>query len=415
MLKFSAHSIVIGAKSLNFLDLFCGAGGLSRGFVDAGFTCALAIDHNPAAVETHRLNFDSPVERVDVTTLSALPTTSVIVGGPPCQGFSSAGMRAVGDKRNTLVGWFAETIAKLRPSAFIFENVEGFLTAEDGYHVFELLDPLIEAGYCVQVRKVNAANFGVPQHRKRVLAIGGLGWTPTLPEPTHSAFGAPGALLTARHLPRTPTLADALAGLPPAATEPPGDPEDHYGSELTGIELERATRLAPGQTMRDLPPELQHESYRRRAFRRVQDGTPTERRGGAPAGRRRLQADEPCKAITGGARGELLHPTEQRYLTLRECARVQTFPDEFRFAGSPTERQQLIGNAVPPRLASVLANTLKAQLESQPDATGRGRLVSFVPTMSLGMSPALASITERVYDRYALDSASAVEQITLWP
>lgn len=397
-----------------FLDLFCGAGGLSSGFATAGFDCALALDHNEAAIATHRLNFDAPVERVDVTSFSDFPAVDVVVGGPPCQGFSTAGLRAHGDKRNTLVGWFAETIARLQPKAFVFENVEGFFTAEDGFHVFELLDPLIEAGYCMHVRKVNAANFGVPQHRKRVLVIGGLGWAPTFPQPTHSAFGAPGARLAARHLPLTPTLEQALAGLPEPAATPPGVPDDHYVTPLTGIDLERASRLAPGETMRDLPPELWHESYRRRAFRRVMDGTPTDKRGGAPAGIRRLRADEPCKAITGAARSEFLHPSEQRYLTLRECARIQTFGDEFRFGGSSSERQQLIGNAVPPRLALVVASNLKADLEAQPKAAQAGRLLSFIPTPSLGMSPALERITEQVQQRYALTSPINEEQITLW-
>lgn len=85
--------------TLSFLDLFCGAGGLSSGFADAGFDCALAVDHSEAAVETHRLNFASPVERADVTAFSGFPSTTVIVGGPPCQGFSSAGLRAQGDRR----------------------------------------------------------------------------------------------------------------------------------------------------------------------------------------------------------------------------------------------------------------------------------------------------------------------------
>src|SRR5207253_590177 len=109
--------------------------------------------------------------------------------------------------------------------------------------------------------------------------------------------------------------------------------------------------------------ELWHESYRRRAFRRVMDGTPTERRGGAPAGVLRLRAEEPSKAITGGARSEFLHPTEHRNLTIRECARLQTFPDSFTFHGTASERSELIGNAVPPLLAAVLARTLRVDLE----------------------------------------------------
>lgn len=402
-------------ETFTFLDLFCGAGGLSSGFDTAGFQCALAIDHNRAAVETHRLNFASPAEQADVTELTDLPETTVIVGGPPCQGFSSAGMRAVGDARNTLVGWYANTIARLRPAAFVFENVEGFLTAEDGYHVFELLDPLIQAGYCVHVRKVNAANFGVPQHRKRVIAIGGLGWIPTFPEFTHTAYGAPGARLAARHLALTPTLEETLRDLPPASQEPPGEPSDHFAPRLVGVDLERAIRLKPGETMRDLPSDLWHESYRRRAFRRVMDGTPSEKRGGAPAGLRRLKPDEPSKAITGAARSEFLHPFENRNLTLRECARLQTFPDNFVFGGSIGERQQLIGNAVPPRLAYVLATTLRKDLEAgQHTPALSGRLVSYIPTLSTGMSPALSAISERVESHFGLTPLVAQEQMSFW-
>ena len=323
-------------------------------------------------------------------------------------------MRAYGDTRNTLVGWYASTIARLRPAAFVFENVEGFLTAEDGYHVFELLDPLIEAGYCVHVRKINAANFGVPQHRKRVIAIGGLGWVPTFPEFTHSAYGAPGARLAGRHLQPTPTIEEALNGLPPASAGPPGQPSDHFAPALTGVDLKRAVSLKPGETMRDLPPDLWHESYRRRAFRRVMDGTPSDRRGGPPAGLRRLRADEPSKAITGAARSEFLHPFENRNLTLRECARLQTFSDEFRFGGNLSERQQLIGNAVPPRLAHAIATTLRKDLEVGLPSGAPGRLVSFVPTFSTGMSPALGAIMERVETHFGLSESVSQEQMTLW-
>jgi DNA (cytosine-5)-methyltransferase 1 len=387
------------------VDLFCGAGGLSHGFLEAeDFELALALDHEPTAVATHKLNFpDCAAKEGDVTVFD-LPQADVIIGGPPCQGFSTAGRRQLEDERNSLVGWFANTIARLRPSAFMFENVEGFLTAEGGRRVLELLEPLVAAGYQIHLRKVNAANYGVPQHRKRVIGIGGLGWTPTFPEPTHSAFGAPGATRAARHLPPTPTLGEALSGLPAASTEPPGDPEDHWFVPLKGNDLTRATALKPGQTMRNLPVELWQESYRRRAFRRVKDGTPTERRGGAPAGMRRLRADAPSKAITGAARSEFLHPSENRYLTLREAARLQTFPDTFKFVGTAAERMQLIGNAVPVHLGYVFAFSLRHDLESAVVGKGEGRLVSFVPTVSEGMSPALDDITRRVNERFGEES-----------
>lgn len=382
------------------VDLFCGAGGLSHGFAAAGFRGVLAIDHDENAVRTYARNLGRHVMRAEIDRGTTLPAADVIAGGPPCQGFSSAGLRQAADERNSLVGVFAELVAAHRPSAFLFENVEGFLTADDGAHVFALLNPLIEAGYSVHLRKINAASYGVPQHRKRVIAIGGLGWAPTFPVPTHCAFGAPGSHLGGRGLPAAPSIADAIAGLPPAASLAPGVPEDHYARPIVGTALRIARALRPGQTMRDLPEELWHATYRRRAYRRVMDGTPSERRGGPPAGRRRLRATEPSKAITGGARGEFLHPAEDRPLTLRECARIQTFDDTFLFCGSASERAQLIGNAVPPALAKVFAEQLTRDLRSHQTRAAKGQFVTFVPTLSEGMSPALRGVVDRIVARF---------------
>jgi DNA (cytosine-5)-methyltransferase 1 len=383
------------------VDLFCGAGGMSLGFQRAGFHLLRAFDNWEPAVLTHHTNLGDHVHKAFITGDLDVPDAAVITGGPPCQGFSSAGMRRSDDRRNTLVGEYSRLIARKRPLAFVFENVEGFLTSGDGAFVFELLDPLIAAGYRIHLRKVNAANFGVPQHRKRVVAIGGLGWDPTFPEATHAAFGAPGVhRANGRALTRTPTLAEALASLPSASSS--GEPLvlDHGFEALVGEDLQRAQLLLPGQMMRDLPEELWHESYRRRAFRRVMDGTPTERRGGAPAGIRRLKPDEPSKAITGGALGEFLHPTEDRPLTIRECATLQTFPSDFRFAGTDTEKIQLIGNAVPPLFAEAIARNLIRELAGAVPREDRGALLSFVPTSSPGMSPALERVVRQVESRY---------------
>ena len=387
------------------VDLFCGAGGLSLGLRLAGFEAVCAVDHREPAVRTYRGNLGPHVRAENISDGIDLPFADVIAGGPPCQGFSSAGLRRQGDDRNTLVARFARIVARQRPLAFVFENVEGFLTSEDGAYVLDLLCPLVRAGYRIHLRKVNAANFGVPQHRKRVIAIGGLGWDPSFPEPTHSAFGAPGAALAANGHPPTPTLVKAMAGLLPPSMAEPGSPSGHFFRPLVGVDLERAKALKPGQRMADLPEELWHESYRRRAHRRVMDGTPTERRGGPPSGVRRLVADQPCKAITGGALSEFLHPTEDRNLTLRECARIQTFPDDFVFDGSVTEQAQLIGNAVPVLLAEVLGESLRADLEAAVARDGEGRLLSFVPTLSSGMSPALERVTERVRSTFLKQEA----------
>jgi len=401
-------------NSPTVVDLFCGAGGLSLGFCQAGFRPILAIDSFPAAVDTYRANCGDHVRLDTIDEMTQVPSADIIVGGPPCQGFSSAGLQRIDDTRNTLVRVFASIIARVRPRAFVFENVEGFLTSDKGQRVIELLDPLVDAGYRIHLRKINAANFGVAQHRKRVIAIGGLGWTPCFPEPTHSAFGAPGAHLGGRGLPPAMTLKAALDGLPPAIPcEESNSLDDHSFRPLKDDDLKRAKRLRPNQRMRDLPEEYWHESYKRRAYRRVMDGTPTERRGGAPAGIRRLAADEPSKAITGGARNEFLHPSEDRALTLRECARIQSFPDHFQFVGSASDRTLLIGNAVPPKLAKAIALSLYEDVMSathEPDASGA--LLSFVPTLSSGMSPALQRTCELVRSKFLL--AASDSQLALW-
>jgi DNA (cytosine-5)-methyltransferase 1 len=388
------------------VDLFCGGGGLSLGFVRAGFSIAASFDNWNPAVETYRSNFGDHISCLDVTEGLDLPDATVIAGGPPCQGFSSAGMRREGDVRNTLVQVFSQLVAKHRPAAFVFENVEGFLTGGRGDFVVQLLEPLVRVGYRIHLRKVNAANYGVPQHRKRVIAVGGLGWNPTFPEVTHSAFGAPGAHLAGQHLPKTPTIAETLAGLPSAVPISDVSPNDHQYMPLKEADLERAKALKQGQRMRDLPEQFWHDSYKRRAYRRVMDGTPSERRGGAPSGIRRLCADEPSKAITGGAMNEFLHPTENRPLTLRECARLQTFPDSFCFTGKTRDAIQVIGNSVPPKLAEVFARNLFNDLQDAETCESEGSLLSFVPTLSTGMSPILKEVTNRIRRIFSSQDAS---------
>lgn len=394
-------------ETVRVIDLFAGAGGMSLGFVRAGAMTAAAYDNWAPAVETYRRNLGDHVQQTDIVRSIDIPACDIIVGGPPCQGFSSAGMRRADDERNTLVGEYSRLIARVQPRAFVFENVEGFLTGGNGQFVFDLLEPLVAAGYRIHLRKVNAAQYGVPQHRKRVVAIGGLGWDPNFPKPTHAAFGAPGAQLgNGRRLTLTPTLSEALQELPPASVENP-TALDHSYDPLRGDDLVRAQMLKPGQSMRDLPEHLWHDSYKRRAFRRVMDGTPTERRGGAPCGVRRLKPDEPSKAITSGALREFLHPLEDRGLTIRECAMLQTFPIDFTFVGAKSDKIQLIGNAVPPLLAERIARSLLTDLSQRPTRNSDGALLSFVPTLSSGMSPALLDVTRRVLSQFPLSREMA--------
>ena len=169
--------------------------------------------------------------------------------------------------------------------------------------------------------------------------------------------------------------------------------------------------------MKDLPPELWHPSYKRRAFRRVKDGMPVEKRGGAPAGLRRLKWEEPSKTITGGAISEFVHPSEDRFLTLRECARIQAFPDDFMFVGNASDIALQIGNAVPPLLAEIIAHTMLQDLyflqEGKAPRYETGALISFVPTLSSGKSPGLKRVCNEVKSRYSLHLEEG-EQLRLW-
>ena len=391
------------SQPITVVDLFCGAGGFGVGLRAAGLETIHAVDSLPAAVDSYRLNFVSPACLQSLCWDSELPAADVIVGGPPCQGFSSAGQRRPEDARNSLVAVFAHLVARHRPSAFVFENVEGFLTGDDGRYLLEFLETLIGAGYCLHLRKVNAAHYGVPQHRKRVVAIGGLGWDPGFPAFTHGAVGVPGAARVGRGLPPCPTVREALHGLPAAEPRPSlkCQPSDHSYRKPSDADLARYRALAPGQTMKDLPEELWHRTFRHRAFRRVMDGTPSERRGGAPAGLRRLRGDQPSKAITSGATTEFVHPDEPRLLTLRECARLQTFPDNFRFAGTLAEKALLIGNALPPLLGEVLGRHIRTAIqERSAGQTAAAGLKSFVTTTGTAMSPALRHSTAAVEARY---------------
>ena len=413
-----------GAAGPKAIDLFCGAGGLSLGLKQAGFQDVLAVDNWRRAQETYLCNFPgvpfllkdlNQVSGTELLSAAGVQTDEIptlIAGGPPCQGFSSAGRREAKDPRNTLVGTFARLVAEVRPHFFFFENVEGFITTGRGAAVVALLDPIFEAGYQIHLRKINAANYGVPQLRKRVIALGALGMIPSFPAPTHSAYGAPGAQLTGRYLPPTPTLQDAIGGLGASARL-----DGQICEPLEALDLQRCVALEPGQTMRDLPIHLQHESYSRRANRRVRDGMPTERRGGAPAGLRKLRLDHPSKAITGSAISEFLHPYVEDFLTIRECAMLQTFPDDFQFVGTKSEKALLIGNAVPPHLAKIFGRSLLGEYQGSyvnKTIPQHGKLVSFTPTLSMGMSPVLSQVVLHVNERYGMSNNQELgTQLTL--
>lgn len=413
------------SKSDDVLTLFSGAGGFSYGFASAGIKplCGAEIDED--ACRSYESNVGSPCHNVDLAKtppaffkeLLGGKEPFAIIGGPPCQGFSTAGSRLASDPRNSLIFNYLSIVAEIKPRWFIFENVEGLLTSGHGEAVSSLVREFLKIGYCVRIEKVNLASYGVPQTRKRVLIIGNrLGADFNFPEEIYSYES--GKSKKRSNKPFAPSLIEAISGLGSATSKrtekSPYDiplPINSYdelmrAGNTSGLVTEHFDNTKPddvlrysllkcGQTMKDLPEEYWHDSFRRRAFRRVKDGIPTEKRGGAPSGIKRLHGNLQSLTITGAAYREFIHPLFDRPLTIRECARIQSFPDSYVFCGNAASVIQQIGNAVPPIAAAVFAAHLQ-QLDgafgsdrSSLHQVSSPRLLGYQLTESVGMSEAL--------------------------
>jgi DNA (cytosine-5)-methyltransferase 1 len=343
--------------SLTSLDLFCGAGGFTAGLSAAGFNVIGAVDSWSVAVANYRKNFTHPVVEADVSTLDAkrlvrlfgdeVRSLDLLVGGPPCQGFSVQRIGQNEDKRNSLILEFARIVHELQPRAFVMENVLGLLGIRGRQIYGQLQHDLKSDGFEVRTARINAAEFGVPQNRRRVFVYG---WRSPI-----SALCFP---LGDRRAGNFRTVWDAIGDLPSVDTraglESPHDPL-HRRIRLSDKNLERLKLIPPGKGFESLPPELRVRCHQN---------------GASKIGHRnvygRLAPDAPAGTITARfdsfTRGKFAHPFEHRNISLREGARLQTFPDTFRFHGTQEQVAALIGNAVPPLLATAVATSFRDQL-----------------------------------------------------
>lgn len=344
-------------KKYKLIDLFAGAGGLTLGFTDerfcGDFECVFGVDNDDAAVRTHNVNFGDHSICANIedwlVTQPKIPKADIVVGGPPCQGFSLLNKKREGDHRRALWEPFMDVVEMSEARAFVIENVQGLYVSPEFFDIKQRAEAM---GFTVVADVLNAADYGAPQTRKRTIIIGlrtfqQLSEIPFPPRKTHSATPDKDGL------PRWRTVRDVIADLPnPKGTEirncaPPLDL--HFGRTPTAMSLERYKAVPPGGNRFDLQENALHL-------------TPQcwiKKKSGGTDLFGRLWWDRPSVTIRTEffkpEKGRYLHPTKHRPITHREAARLMGFPDDFKFVGSKIEIARQIGNAVPPALGGAVA------------------------------------------------------------
>ena len=341
------------ATQLTALDLFAGAGGATQGLTDAGFTVLGAVENDAAAAKSYLLNHDTPsvvvndIRRVNATWLQERlrleeGRLDVLNACPPCQGWSTLGKRSAADVRNDLVGDVWRMIKQILPRSWLLENVTGL--AGD-----PRLDCLVIAarkmGYGVRSYRLDAKEFGVPQRRKRLIVIGIRG---------RASERLPKNLMIkipARFDRSTRSAGEALEQA--KAISPTEDPVNRGRRHKKNI-VERIAAVPVGGSRFDLPIDVQLEGHRRMESRQ------------ASASYGRIQANQPAPTMTTRcttpACGSFIHPTENRGITLREAALIQSFPSGYKFFGTYGQIEAQIGNAFPPRMAEGIGLAIKTLL-----------------------------------------------------
>jgi len=313
------------------ISLFSGCGGLDLGFESQGFDPTVCVDHDPEACKTLRLNRpDWNVYEGDIRDFHA-DSSDGVIGGPPCQGFSTAGKGNSNDPRNFLWREYFRVVKEARPSFIVLENVPGMLRPSTRMYFNELLTAFEGLGFILSYGILNAADFGVPQNRRRLVVIGGRGFKIPLPSPT-----------VKKHR----TVRWAIADLERAHDAPNHEPNDHAPHVVA-----RWSKLEEGE---------EDPGYRRA----------------------RLYADRPSSTIRAGGgfgpKGDHLggfhppiHYALPRQLTVREAARIQGFPDSWKFDGSKTAQGRQVGNAVPPPLGTAIARAVAKALAGRSQTSRR--------------------------------------------
>jgi len=371
---------------MNTIDLFSGCGGLSLGFRMAGYHSVFATDIDDNAGKTFMRNFpDTPFKVVDICDLTREDvdemlegrSVDVIIGGPPCQGFSLANKyrnSIEDDPRNRLFYQFVKFIDWFSPKAFVMENVKGLLSMQKGKVIETIVDAFANAGhgYDVEYQVLRASDYGVPQIRERVIIIGirkDLGIHPTFPEPlginvsVDDAISDLPVIHSAEGSEVQPYTMDAITDYQRMMREGSTEVHNHVAMKHSKRLIERFKAIQPGQNLVDVWDT--HGAVRR--------GAPTEKSDiKFSQNNFRVFGDRPSPTIPASFQSNFIHPHLNRNFTAREGARLQSFPDSFIFEGKRTvmswekglSQYQQIGNAVPVLMARCIAEHLKTLIKN---------------------------------------------------
>jgi DNA (cytosine-5)-methyltransferase 1 len=371
------------------VDLFAGAGGLSLGFEQAGYDIAAAVEYDPIHAAVHEYNYPYATTFCrDVSTITGKEIRErsnigdreihVVAGGPPCQGISMMGKRAIDDPRNVLLKEFARLVKELQPRYFVMENVAGLTVGSHRQLLDEVIEIMGDAGYSMVLpyRVLQAADFGTPQSRRRLILLGARADValPVYPEPTHAARAIGGKTPVLTDLPLGPSVWDALSDLPDA---------EKFDALLSSDETLADYRepSAYAASLRGLVKDIEDFSHPRvfdpnmltSSARTVHTDVSVGRFAATAPGTTeaisrflRLHPDGVSNTLRAGTASDRgahtaprpIHPTLPRVITVREAARLHGYPDWFRFHVTKWNGFREIGNSVPARLARAVASAL---------------------------------------------------------
>jgi DNA (cytosine-5)-methyltransferase 1 len=329
-------------NKLTYIDLFSGAGGMSLGFDKEGFSNVFSIDIEKSFCETYKANFPKHnLIQKDITSLTnqeILDLTKnkeidVVIGGPPCQGFSMAGnigRKFIEDPRNMLFREFARVVEIVQPKYFVMENVARLFTHNNGRTRLEIIELFQKLNYRVDCKIINTADFGIPQVRNRVLFIGN--------RITDKI------IFPSKKVEKYVTVKDAIDRFPKLNSGEKSKIANHIAMKHSEQMLEKMSYVSDGGNRNEIPELLRPKSGDVRKYIRY-------------------KSSEPSVCVTGDMR-KIFHYSQNRALTVRELATIQTFPDDFVFKGSTISQQQQVGNSVPPVLAMEIAVTIKKMMKN---------------------------------------------------